>query len=137
MLYLDGTSYLSSQLVYAGSAATAADFDRNLVLSHVTTAQYFFLGLGSFWGSAEADFDDLMIYNRALSATDVKGLYTLLNRVNNFDDGTITGIDDVEVAATSATVPSAKQGIFDLQGRRVAVPAKGLYIVNGKKMWLK
>ena len=28
-------------------------------------------------------------------------------------------------------------GYYDLQGRRVAQPAKGLYIVNGKKMVIK
>lgn len=27
--------------------------------------------------------------------------------------------------------------IFDLQGRRVDTPTHGLYIVNGKKVWVK
>lgn len=133
MFYVDGSAYLSSQMVYAGSADTEADFDRNLVLDFVTTARYFYLGLGSFWGSAEASFDDLMIYNRALSADDVKGLSTLLNRVNTFDDGTIVGIDDLPAAAASV----AKPGIYDLTGRKVTLPGKGIYIVDGKKVWLK
>lgn len=34
-------------------------------------------------------------------------------------------------------VSSAAQGIYDLQGRRVANPGRGLYIVNGKKTLLK
>lgn len=29
------------------------------------------------------------------------------------------------------------EGIYDLTGRRVVTPAAGLYIVNGKKMWIK
>ena len=135
MFYLDGSTYLSSQMVYAGSAATAADFDRQLVLNHVTTARYFFLGLGSFWGSAEADFDDLMIYNRALTADDVKGLSTLLNRVNHFDDGTIVGIDGL--SADTPSTSAAPAGIYDLTGRKVTHPGKGLYIVDGKKVWFQ
>jgi hypothetical protein len=34
--------------------------------------------------------------------------------------------------------PAERQGIFDLQGRRIALPTKpGLYIVNGKKVIIK
>jgi hypothetical protein len=33
------------------------------------------------------------------------------------------------------SVPAA--GYFDLQGRKVAQPQKGLYIVNGKKVVIK
>ena len=40
------------------------------------------------------------------------------------------GIKDINIAGQKAV-------IFDLQGRRVAQPAKGLYIVNGKKVVLK
>ena len=32
---------------------------------------------------------------------------------------------------------TAKQGIYDVMGRKVAVPGKGLYIVNGKKVYFK
>lgn len=41
----------------------------------------------------------------------------------------VTGIDKAKANANAQT-----QGIFDLQGRRVEKPAKGLYIVNGKKV---
>ena len=130
MLYLDGTKYLNSQLAYTGSAE-AGSFDRSLVLEFVTSAKYFYLGLGSFWGSADAYFDDLMIYNRELSADDVKGLNTLLNRVNVFDTGTAVGIDEIVADRPGAL---RQQGIYDLMGRRVTVPGKGIYIVNGKKV---
>ena len=136
MLYLDGTKYTNTNLAYTGSVP-AADFPRNLVLDHVTTVRYFYLGLGSFWGSADACFDDLMIYNRELSADDVKGLSTMLSRINAFNDGTVVGIDSVPADDHDTLVPAVKQGIFDLHGRRVAVPSKGIYIVNGKKMIFK
>lgn len=136
MLYVDGSKYISSQLAFTGSA-TADAFDRSLVLDFVKSAKYFYLGLGSFWGSAEAYFDDLMIYNRELTADDVKGLSTLLNRVNAFDESGTVGIDDIEVAETDNAVPVAKRGIYDLYGRKVTVPGKGIYIVNGKKILFK
>ena len=47
-----------------------------------------------------------------------------------FDDGTTTGI------TSTAMQPSTEQ-YYDLQGRRVAQPTKGLYIVNGKKVVIR
>ncbi len=41
-----------------------------------------------------------------------------------------TGINSIEAT-------TAADGIYDLQGRRVAMPTKGLYILNGKKVIFK
>ena len=46
-----------------------------------------------------------------------------------FNDGTPSGINDVRGKMDESSVD-----LFDLQGRRVAQPTKGLYIVNGKKV---
>lgn len=46
------------------------------------------------------------------------------------DDET-TGIADVKAVKEDA------EGMFDLQGRKIAKPTKGLYIVNGKKVVVK
>ena len=46
-------------------------------------------------------------------------------------EGDVTGIN--EVKNQKKTV----EGIFDLQGRKVVTPSKGLYIVNGKKVIIK
>mgnify|MGYP002852285375 CR=1 FL=1 len=57
-----------------------------------------------------------------------KDLETLLAELN----GTGDGIADIEKASTSAS------GIFDLSGRRLSKPAAaGLYIINGKKVFVK
>ncbi len=133
VLYRDGSKYLNLNMKYTGSAEADA-FDWSLVTDFVTSTEFFYLGAGSFWGSAEACFDDLMIYNRALSADDVESLYTELSRVNKFNDGTITGIEDI-VAEDYA--PKTAQGIYDMMGRRVVNPTKGIYIVNGKKVLYK
>ena len=45
-----------------------------------------------------------------------------------FDDGESTGIDEVN------RVESKEEVIYDLQGRRVKNPSKGIYIINGKKV---
>ena len=44
----------------------------------------------------------------------------------------VTGIEDIHVATEKAT--SAREGIFDLQGRRLnSEPSEGAYIKNGIK----
>lgn len=49
-----------------------------------------------------------------------------------FDTDATTGIDKVNALDSEKEVKA-----FDLQGRRVANPAKGIYIVNGKKVIMK
>ena len=48
-----------------------------------------------------------------------------------FEDEDVTGITSVAKQTTNST------SYYDLQGRRVAQPTKGLYIVNGKKVIIK
>lgn len=47
-----------------------------------------------------------------------------------FDDGDVTGISEVNAVASD-------NKFYNLQGVEVKVPAKGLYIVNGKKVVIK
>ena len=49
----------------------------------------------------------------------------------DFGDGDVTGINSVQGSELKVN------GYFDLQGRRVAQPTKGLYIVNGRKVVIK
>lgn len=46
-------------------------------------------------------------------------------------DGTETGIEDVEMQNGKA------ESVYDLQGRKVENPTKGIYIINGKKVLVK
>ena len=48
------------------------------------------------------------------------------------DDGEVTGIVNVK-----SLLPAEECVAFDLQGRQVAQPTRGLYIVNGKKIVVK
>ena len=134
-LFVDGKQYLSTNLAYTGSVEKDA-FDNALVLNHVTSSKYFYLGLGSFWGSADACFDDVMIYNRALASTDVRGLYTMLSRSNPFDDGTIVGIEGVD--APSAATSGHQELIYNLGGAAVVpTSTRGIMIKDGKKVLVK
>ena len=51
----------------------------------------------------------------------------------DFDDNETTGLSEV----TNTNLTNNTNEFFDLQGRKVAQPTKGLYIVNGKKVVIK
>ena len=53
--------------------------------------------------------------------------------VLNFDENDVTAISEV----TNTNRTNNTNEYFDLQGRKVAQPTKGLYIVNGKKVMVK
>ena len=69
--------------------------------------------------------NNIVAVNRAYLHTSVSAARIDLS----FDE--LTGINEVK------NQKEAVEGIFDLQGRKVAQPAKGLYIVNGKKVVIK
>jgi hypothetical protein len=50
----------------------------------------------------------------------------------DFGDGDATGIELVESGELRDECE-----IYDLAGRRVSTPTKGLYIINGKKVFVK
>jgi len=144
-LYVDGVKKahktFTSTAGTAGTAAAAARlFDYQAVLDFITTAGYMQLGAGSLWGSAEADIDDLLIYDRALSATDIRGLVTLANRVTDFGPEGLVDIQDVKNGWQSDA-----QGvtIFDMSGRQMKTTnpttslKQGLYIINGRKVFVR
>ncbi len=55
-------------------AKTYGDMGRSL-LNLLSSAQDFYLGYGSFWGSADVLMDSLRIYSRALTEADIAQLY--------------------------------------------------------------
>ena len=50
----------------------------------------------------------------------------------SFENGDVTGIADVR-----SKMEDLRGEVYDLQGRKVAQPTKGLYIVNGRKVVIK
>jgi hypothetical protein len=54
--------------------------------------------------------------------------------VLNFEEeGTPTGVGHTEITESTEMADA----IYDLQGRRIEKPKKGLYIVNGRKVMIK
>ena len=134
-LYVDGKR--KSFTKYAGqldgrTVASASGFDYSLMLNHLAACSTFSLGKGSFWGSPDALFDDVILYDRALSGTEVIGLTSMASRVYDFRVLDPTGIETV-----SAGDVSAGTVLYDLQGRRVQRPLRGLYVKDGRKVFVK
>lgn len=136
-IYINGGRKYNSGYKYDGSQngttiTKATEFDYNEILDFITACPSFYFGYGSFWGSADICFDDLLMYNRVLSLTEVMTLNKMSNRVTDFtigEGGTGSGIEDIQIDNKSLN------GIYDLTGRKVTSPVKGrLYIVNGKKV---
>lgn len=132
-LYVNGTNKTLHKVSSSAGATTGKALSVSEVLSKVAALRYFYLGMGSFWGSADCYIDDLMIYDRELPATDVRALNTMANRVTDFtvgEGGTgVFGMKDEGL--------KVKDGIYDLQGHRIENPTRGLYIIDGKKVFVK
>ena len=85
--------------------------------------------LGFYWGAAKGVAFDVVANKAYLAVPKSAGA-----RIQgfSFEDGVITGIRNITPALSEG-----EGAIFDLQGRRVAKPVNGLYIVNGKKIVIK
>ena len=131
-IYVNGVNKTPHSVASSSGTTKVRELPYTDVISKVTGMNYFLLGQGSPWGSADCYIDDVMIYNRELTNTDVRALYTMLNRVTDFTKGEGgTGISEIK----NEEWVSGK--CYDLSGRRVEKPTRGLYIVNGKKILIK
>lgn len=100
----------------------------NKLLEGITSDDYYTLGaVGGVVGFYHPSATQLKA-NRAYLPAVGGGVnaFTLV-----FEEGTETGISHIETAQGAADV------YYDLSGRRIATPGKGLYIKNGKKVLVK
>ena len=100
----------------------------NKLLEDITTDNYYTLGavdevVGFYHPSATQ-----LKANRAY-ISEVGGSVNAFTLV--FDEGVETGISQIETTLGTTNV------YYDLSGRRIATPGKGLYIKNGKKVLIK
>lgn len=130
-LYVDGAhqAWQTVNGMQNGQAVRAvSQFDYGMMLDFLTHCPKMYLGYGSFWGSADACFDDLFVFDRVLSAADVAGLYTALRRGDD-----MVGITPI----TTARLQTSDERIYDLQGRPLGTSfrclSKGLYVRQGRK----
>ena len=64
-------------------------------------------------------------------------LFTICKTAASYDATAVRARLEKLVPVVAPTAVGDKQGVYDLQGRRLDRPAKGLYIVNGKKVVVK
>ena len=137
-LYVNGSRKGNNNYSYSGSQngnniSTYSGFDYNEIIDFIQSCKFFYFGYGSFWGSADICFDDLLIYNKVMTYTEVQNLKKMCNRITNFAAG--EGGTGIESIFTDGKVSHARQGIYDLMGRKVSTPVKGnIYIINGEKV---
>lgn len=124
---------------FASTAGKSIDtFDMQKVLATIAKAKYFSLGIGNGIASAEAHYDDLLIYDRALTADDIKALYAMERQVNNFTPSSPSPIFALPTQAASGTPPLSPGKWFDLTGREIAKPTRpGIYLHNGRKIFIR
>ena len=72
--------------------------------------------------NAGAKIGAFRVYFTGLTGTEARAF---------FDDEDVTGVENIK----HGTI--ANNQYFDLQGRKVSQPQKGLYVVNGKKVVIK
>ena len=94
-VYIDGISTKNDKYngeVDGKAVSTRAAFDYNAVVDHLANASEFYLGRGSFWGSPDACFDDVIVFNRPLSLTQITALRNMQNRLFDFRSLATKGI---------------------------------------------
>ena len=122
----EGTYY------FPKTTADASDVTGNKLTTGAVTAdgtQYILANGGSGVGFYKATPDTEIAAGKAYLVSP-SGAPCLL--FNFFDDMQTTGVNDVR-----SKMADVRGDFFDLQGRKVANPTKGLYIVNGKKAIVK
>jgi beta-xylosidase len=137
-LYVNGSQkniYTANGAQNGTSITSRTQFDYNEFVDFVAACPNMYIGYGSFWGSAEASFDDLLVYDRVLSRTDVRGLNMVENRVH---DIYAMGIADQPTANRTTSVSTK---VYNLQGQCVGTSLQGLqpglYIQGGRKYVVK
>ena len=127
---LKGTAETYTLSIAAAAATPGSNVlqGTNKLLEDITPADYYTLGVVGervgFYHPAATKLKANRAYLPAVGGG--VNAFTLV-----FDEGTETGISQIE------TVPGAADVFYDLTGRRIATPGKGLYIKNGKKVLVK
>lgn len=130
-IYVNGsrTSDKYNESLNGVTAKTRNGFNYQLILQHMAACDQLLLGCGSFWGSADARFDDVIIHQRALTLSEVMGMNQMTDRADKASQ--TSGITETLLRQPSITTT------YDLCGRRVDALRPGLYIKNNKKILIR
>ena len=121
LLYKDGGTTEDIPVMTGAAVATTDGDYTNMILNNVGGNIGFYFANGQTVAANRA----YLHFNSSLAPDALAPMMMVF-------DGEATGISEIK------TMRNAENEIFfDLQGRKVAQPAKGLYIVNGKKVVIK
>ncbi len=122
---MTGAAAVSENDLVAGTGVAVATTDgvgnTNMILNNGTSGVGFYLANGQTVAANRA----YLHFNSSLAPDPSAPMMMVF-------DGEATGIADVR-----GKMEDVRSDFFDLQGRKVAQPAKGLYIQNGRKVILK
>ncbi|MBQ6063843.1 MAG: family 43 glycosylhydrolase [Prevotella sp.] len=121
-LYVDGkprTFLVCNGSCNGNGVGNVGNFDCNLIVDHLARATDFFLGRGSFWGSPDVLFDDLLVYNRPLSGQEVAALWQVVNR--DFDFASLP--NENTLVAQAYTRLDAIRAMLEVPHRQLAEDA--------------
>lgn len=123
------------------TGVTEVDVTGNLLVGTATEQEfsgagyrYYLFGKGAkgqgFYHQTGRDGNSIKLAaHRAGLKLATSGFAPAKELIFNFGDATTTGINNVQ-----PSVEKKNDVIYDLQGRRVTNPSRGIYIVNGKKV---
>jgi len=122
---MTGADAVTGNDLVAGTGAAVATVDgtyTNMILNNGSKGIGFYFAAGKTVAANRA-----YLHIATTLAPDAAG-----SRMSMVFDDEATGVD-----ATLVNSEKVNSEVYDLQGRRVAQPTKGLYIVNGKKVIIK
>ena len=129
---VSGEAIISGVTIVEGTPEKVISGDFKLVGTYssgkIATGNYFFSNNQLYKSIGNSNIKSFRAYFTSVPAGAAGA------RIMFFDDET-TGISDAMRLNDKGQMTN--DSYFDLQGRRVAQPAKGLYIVNGKKVIIK
>ena len=135
---LKGTPNKDYEIPVAGSSSTdkghlTGAFFTTTSYDAFTTNDYTIYGLASINNGTEVQFNPVVSGNIAAGKAFLKianGASALARSLNVVFADEATGINTAKESQSTV-------GYYNLNGQRVEKPAKGLYIMNGKKVILK
>ena len=122
---MTGAAAVTDNDLIAGTGAAVATTDgeyTNMILNNVSGIGFYFAN-----GKTVATNRAYLHFATSLAPDHATARMTMI-----FEDEDVTGVNEVR-----SQKEDVRSEWFDLQGRKVVQPQKGLYIVNGKKVVLK
>ncbi len=122
-IYVNGTQVFDKNNVewFSNVASTSNEFDFSLIIDLVKSVPYFYLGFGSWWGSAELLLDDLRIYKGMLTSDEIYELY-ISERTTEIPQTEATAINSFYDQQSNSIIIDGLQGnekieLFSIAGQ--------------------